>query len=45
MNVKVDKQENSKVVLEFTMDKETFEKELDKSFHKNAKYFNTINLH
>ena len=25
MNVKVDKQENSKVVLEFTMDKETFE--------------------
>ena len=26
MNVKVDKQENSKVVLEFTMDKETFEK-------------------
>lgn len=39
MNVKVDKQENSKVVLEFTMDKETFEKELDKAFHKNAKYF------
>ena len=25
MNVKVDKQENSKVVLEFTMDKETFD--------------------
>ena len=39
MNVKVDKQENSKVVLEFTMDKETFEKELDKAFHKNEKYF------
>lgn len=39
MNVKVDKQENSKVVLEFTMDKETFEKELDRAFHKNAKYF------
>ncbi len=39
MNVKIDKQENSKVVLEFTMDKETFEKELDKAFHKNAKYF------
>lgn len=39
MNVKVDKQKNSKVVLEFTMDKETFEKELDKAFHKNAKYF------
>lgn len=39
MNVKVEKQENSKVVLEFTMDKDTFEKELDKAFHKNAKYF------
>lgn len=39
MNVKVDRQENSKVVLEFTMDKETFEKELDKAFHKNAKLF------
>ncbi len=39
MNVKIDKQENSKVVLEFTMDKETFEKELDKAFHKNSKYF------
>lgn len=39
MNVKVDRQENSKVVLEFTMDKDTFEKELDKAFHKNAKLF------
>lgn len=39
MNVKIEKQENSKVVLEFTMDKDTFEKKLDKAFHKNAKYF------
>ena len=39
MNVKIERQENSKVVLEFTMDKDTFEKELDKAFHKNAKYF------
>ena len=39
MSVKIDKQENSKVVLEFTMTKDEFEKELDKSFKKNAKYF------
>lgn len=39
MNVKVDKQENSKVVLEFTMTKEDFNKNLDKAFKKNAKYF------
>ena len=39
MNVKVEKQENSKVVLEFTMSKEDFEKALDKAFSKNAKYF------
>ena len=39
MNVKVDKQENSKVVLEFTMSKEDFNKNLDKAFTKNAKYF------
>ncbi len=39
MSVKIDRQENSKVVLEFTMDKETFEKQLDKAFHKNAKHF------
>ncbi len=39
MNVKVDKQEKSQLLLKFTMDKETFEKELDKAFHKNAKYF------
>lgn len=39
MNVKIEKQENSKVVLEFTMSKEEFEKELDKAFKKNAKYF------
>lgn len=39
MNVKIEKQENSKVVLEFTMSKDEFEKELDKAFKKNAKYF------
>ena len=39
MNVKVEKQENSKVVLEFTMSKEDFEKELTKAFNQNAKYF------
>lgn len=39
MNLKVEKQENSKVVLEFTMDKKDFEKELDKAFNKNAKHF------
>ncbi len=39
MNVKVEKQENSKVVLEFTMDKEEFNKALDATFKKNAKYF------
>lgn len=39
MSVKVEKQENSKVVLEFTMTKEDFEKALDKAFTKNAKYF------
>lgn len=39
MSVKVEKQENSKVVLEFTMSKEDFEKALDKAFIKNAKYF------
>ena len=39
MSVKVEKQENSKVVLEFTMSKEDFEKALDKAFLKNAKYF------
>lgn len=39
MSVKVEKQENSKVVLEFTMTKEDFEKALDKAFAKNAKYF------
>lgn len=39
MNVKIDKQENSKVVLEFTMTKEDFNKNLDKVFAKNAKYF------
>ncbi len=39
MSVKLDKQENSKVVLEFTMSKEDFNKNLDKAFTKNAKYF------
>ena len=39
MNVKVQKQENSKVVLEFTMPKDDFNKELDVSFKKNSKYF------
>lgn len=39
MNVKIEKQENSKVVLEFTMSKEEFNEKLDKAFAKNAKYF------
>ena len=39
LNVKVQKQENSKVVLEFTMPKDDFNKELDVSFKKNSKYF------
>ncbi len=39
MSVKVEKQENSKVVLEFTMSKEEFNKELDKEFIKYAKHF------
>ncbi len=39
MSVKVEKQEKSKVTLEFTMAKDEFNKELDKAFLKNAKYF------
>ncbi len=39
MNVKIEKQEKSKVVLEFTMSKEDFNKALDKAFIKNSKYF------
>lgn len=39
MSVKIEKQENSKVVLEFTMAKEEFNKNLDKAFAKHAKYF------
>ena len=39
MSVKIEKQENSKVVLEFTMSKEEFNKNLDKAFVKHAKYF------
>lgn len=39
MSVKIDKQENSKVVLEFTMKNEEFRNEVDKAFKKNSKYF------
>ena len=39
MNVKIEKQENSKVVLEFTMSKEDFNKALDVAFAKNSKKF------
>lgn len=39
MNVKLDKQEDSKVVIEFTMPKDDFIKQLDIAFTKNAKYF------
>ncbi len=39
MNVKVEKKENSKVEIEFTMDKKEFNVELDKAFKKNAKKF------
>lgn len=39
MNVKVEKKENSKVEIEFTMDKKEFNEELDKAFAKNAKKF------
>ena len=39
MNVKVEKKENSKVEIEFTMDKKEFNGELDKAFAKNAKKF------
>lgn len=39
MNVKIENQENSKVVLEFTMLKEDFNKALDEAFKKNAKNF------
>lgn len=39
MNVKIEKQEKSKVVLEFTMPKDDFNKALDKAFAKNAKHF------
>ena len=40
MNVKVEKKENSVVEIEFTMDKEQFNLELDKAFKANAKKFN-----
>lgn len=39
MSVKIEKQENSKVVLEFTMKNEDFRKAVDAAFKKNAKYF------
>lgn len=39
MNVKVEKKENSFVEIEFTMDKEQFNAELDKAFKQNAKKF------
>ena len=39
MEVKIEKQEKSKVILEFTMKKEDFVKEMDKAFEKNQKYF------
>ena len=40
MNVKVEKKENSVVEIEFTMDKEQFNLELDKAYKANAKKFN-----
>lgn len=39
MNVKVEKKENSVVEIEFTIDKEQFNAELDKAFKQNAKKF------
>lgn len=39
MNVKVEKKENSVVEIEFTMEKEQFNAELDKAFKQNAKKF------
>ena len=39
MNVKVEKKENSVVEIEFTMEKEQFNVELDKAFKQNAKKF------
>lgn len=39
MEVKIQKEEHSKVVLEFTMKNADFRKEVDKAYSKNAKYF------
>ena len=39
MNVKVEKKENSKVEIEFTMDKKQLEEELEKAYKQNAKKF------
>ncbi|MDD2627827.1 MAG: trigger factor [Clostridia bacterium] len=39
MSVKIEKQENSKVVLEFKIEKEKFHEALDEAFKKNSKHF------
>ncbi len=39
MEVKIQKEEHSKVILEFTMKNADFRKEVDKAYSKNAKYF------
>lgn len=39
MEVKIQKEDDSKVVLQFTMKNEDFRKEVDKAYTKNAKYF------
>lgn len=40
MDIKVEKKEDSKVILTFTMSKEDFGEELEKAYRKNAKRFN-----
>lgn len=39
MELKIQRQENERTVLEFTMNSDEFEKELDKAFRKEAKHF------
>ena len=39
MSVKIEKQENSKVILEFKVEKEKFNEALDEAFKKNSKHF------
>ncbi len=39
MSVKIEKQENSKVILEFKIEKEKFNEALDEAFKKNSKHF------